>query len=71
MNPNTLLALQTIIAGGGVLVSVVVSAFMSGSRWGRVETDMRVMADRLAKIEGMFTLRLKDHDDGSRPASRD
>lgn len=63
MTPNTVLVLQTVIAGGGVLCSVVVSAFMSGARWGRVETDMRVMADRLAKIEGMFTLRLKDHED--------
>lgn len=62
MNANTLLVIQTIIAMAGVITSVVVSAFLSGSRWGRVETDMRVMADRLAKIEGMFTLRLKDDD---------
>ena len=63
MNANTLIILQTVIAMAGVITSVIVSAFLSGSRWGRVETDMRVMADRLAKIEGMFTLRLKDDGD--------
>lgn len=66
MSATTILMLQAVISAGGVLTSVVVSAFMSGSRWGRVETDMRVMADRLAKIEGMFTLRLKDADGDSR-----
>lgn len=37
--------------------------FIAGSRWGEVRADMRLMADRLAKIEGMFTLKLKDKDD--------
>lgn len=60
MSANTILVLQVIIAAGGVIASITVSSFMSGTRWGRVEGDMRTMADRLAKIEGMFTLRLKD-----------
>ncbi len=59
MSTNTVMVLQVVIAAGGVIASVVVSAFVSGTRWGRVESDMRTMADRLAKIEGMFTLRLK------------
>jgi hypothetical protein len=63
VSQNTLLVVQVIIAMGGVITSVTVSAFLSGARWGRVETDMRFMADRLAKIEGMFTLRLKDDGD--------
>ena len=62
MSSNTALVIQTVIAGGGVIASVVVSAFVSGTRWGRVEQDMRGMSDRLARIEGMFTLKLKDGD---------
>ena len=76
MSPNTLLVIQTLIAAGGVIASVTVSAFISGTRWGRIETELRDMRDarpglatkqdvsavveRLAKIEGMFTLRLRD-----------
>jgi hypothetical protein len=63
---NTVLVLQVIISAGGVIASITVSSFVSGTRWGRMETDMRAMADRLAKIEGMFTLRLKDNE-GPRP----
>lgn len=53
---------QSGISVATVIVSLAGAAFVSGTRWGRIETDMRVMADRLAKIEGMFTLRLKDPD---------
>lgn len=67
MSGNTAIILQTVIAAGGVMASVIVSAFVSGTRWGRVESDMRTMADRLAKIEGMFTLRLKDSDQAQSP----
>lgn len=47
------------IAVIGVLVSVITSVFVAGSRWGRVESKMESMNDRLAKIEGMFTLRIR------------
>lgn len=47
------------------VTSVGTSMFMAGSRWGEVRADMRLMADRLAKIEGMFTLRLKDDNHGT------
>ena len=60
MSGNTLLMLQVIIALGGVIASITVSAFISGTRWGTMQQEMRTMADRLAKIEGMFTLRLRD-----------
>jgi hypothetical protein len=63
---NTVLVLQVIISAGGVIASITVSSFVSGTRWGRMETDMRAMADRLAKIEGMFTLRLKDNSEDPR-----
>jgi hypothetical protein len=39
--------------------------FVAGTRWQEVRSDLRIMGDRLAKIEGMFTLKLRDHDDGS------
>lgn len=57
MNPYTV---ELIISAITVLISVCSSMFVAGSRWGRVEGDMRSMSDRLAKIEGMFTLRLRD-----------
>ena len=60
MSANTVLILQTVIAAGSVVASVTVSAFISGTRWGTMQQEMRGMADRLAKIEGMFTLRLRD-----------
>lgn len=42
------------------VLSVGSSMFVAGTRWGRVETKMESMNDRLAKIEGMFTLRIRD-----------
>ncbi len=55
-------SLSILIAAVGVIVSICSSMFVAGSRWGRVEGDMRSMSDRLAKIEGMFTLKLRDRD---------
>lgn len=49
-----------------LILSVSASMFVAGSRWGRIEGDMRNMSDRLARIEGMFTLQLKDADDANR-----
>jgi hypothetical protein len=62
VSPNALMVLIGIIT---FITSVSASMFVAGSRWGEVRTDMRVMADRLAKIEGMFTLKLKDPSDGT------
>lgn len=57
------------------LISVSVSIFISGTRWGEVRTglndlqkdrvrqsDVTGLRDRLSRIEGMFTLTLKDGD---------
>jgi hypothetical protein len=59
-------SVQIVIAAVGVVVSICCSMFVAGSRWGRIEGDMRSMSDRLAKIEGMFSLRLRDPDDNDR-----
>lgn len=66
---------QTIIGIATFIVSVAVSMFVSGTRWGRVESSLRDLQsdrvrqsditglrDRLSRIEGMFTLTLKDGD---------
>lgn len=58
-------ALDIIISLSGVIVSVVTAAFLSGMRWGEVRSEMRYMNDRLAKIEGMFTLTPKGHDNNA------
>lgn len=65
---------QVIIDIVTIALSVSVSMFVSGTRWGRVETTLRDLQtdrvrqnditglrDRLSRIEGMFTLTLKDH----------
>lgn len=65
---------QVVIDIVTIALSVSVSMFVSGTRWGRVETTLRDLQtdrvrqnditglrDRLSRIEGMFTLTLKDH----------
>ena len=68
-------AIMAIIGVITFVMSVSVSTFVSGTRWGRVETSLRDLQsdrvrqsditglrDRLSRIEGMFTLTLKDGD---------
>lgn len=55
-------AMTIVIATVGVLLSVLSSSFLSGMRWGEVRSEMRYMNDRLAKIEGMFTLTPKEQE---------
>lgn len=70
---NGVTVVNIIISVVGFVLSVSVSMFVSGTRWGRVETimndlqqdrvrqsDMMGLRDRLSRIEGMFTLTLKD-----------
>lgn len=52
--------LAAIISGASFFASVGASMFIAGQRWGEVRSEMRYMNDRLAKIEGMFTLTPKD-----------
>ena len=67
-------AVTTIIGVVTFVLSVGASMFVSGMRWGRIETklndlqrdrvsqsDINGMRDRLARIEALFTLTLKDH----------
>lgn len=69
--------LTVIIAVFGVILSVSTSMFVSGTRWGRVEASLRDLQqdrvrqsditglrDRLSRIEGMFTLTIKDNERG-------
>jgi hypothetical protein len=56
----TPVALATIISSVSFLASVFVSIFIAGSRWGEIKADLRLMADRITRIEGMFTLRLRE-----------
>jgi hypothetical protein len=52
--------IEVLVSVATFIASVGVSAFISGMHWGRLTNQLQVMSDRLAKIEGMFTLRLKD-----------
>lgn len=49
-----------VIAVIGWLASVMSATFVAGIKWGNINTTMTAMAERLARIEGMFELRLKD-----------
>ena len=60
MNSATISAL---IAAAGFVLSISASAFISGAHWGELRGDVKLMSDRLAKIEGMFTLKLRDPSD--------
>lgn len=68
-------AIMAVIGIVTFIVSVATSMFVSGTRWGRVETTLRDLQtdrvrqaditglrDRLSRIEGMFTLTLKGDD---------
>lgn len=53
---------EIIIALAGLVLSMVTSAFVAGMYTGQLRADVRSIIERLAKIEGMFTLRLKQDD---------
>jgi hypothetical protein len=55
-------AIPLIVSLVGVLVSVITTVFIAGTRTGKTEQKLDDVVNRLAKIEGMFTLRLKDED---------
>lgn len=52
-----------------LIISAVIATFAAGNRWGKVESKMDFISDRLAKIEGMFVLRIKDTDHDSKGLS--
>jgi hypothetical protein len=47
---------ELIIALATFLITTLVNAFVFGMFLGGMRTEMRLMSDRLAKIEGVFTL---------------
>jgi len=51
---------EILISAATFIASIGASMFIAGQRWGEVRSEMRYMNDRLAKIEGMFTLTPKD-----------
>ena len=64
--------LTVVIDAIAFVISVATSMFVSGTRWGRVETslndlqldrvrksDLEGISNRLSRLEGMFTLTLK------------
>jgi hypothetical protein len=70
VNPT---AAEVVIAVAGFVLSVASSFFIAGSRWGEVKAklaelerdkvttgDVRAMGERLARIEGMFELKLRE-----------
>lgn len=53
---NTQIAVELGIGCGTVFLSCVGSAVVIGMFFGGLKAEIRIMADRLAKIEGVFTL---------------
>lgn len=49
-------AISSIVTIGGFFMSVGVSAFISGMRWGEMRAAVTSIDSRLAKIEGMFVM---------------
>jgi hypothetical protein len=61
MSNFTQIVIELVIALVTIVGSITSSAFIAGMRWGRVNESVTSIDRRLAKIEGMFTLSLKDH----------
>ena len=57
------ITIQVLIDGVTVVLSVVGASFAAGIRIGSIETTLHGMAERLARIEGLFELRLKGPND--------
>lgn len=53
---NSQVAIELIIGSATVFLSCMGSAVIIGMFVGGLKAEMRIMSDRLAKIEGMFTL---------------
>lgn len=53
--------LSALISVAGMIGSIIVSAFIAGIGWGSIKKDVQTLSRQVAKIEGMFELRLRDH----------
>lgn len=63
MSESEILLIQAIIGALTVLFSVVGAAFAAGSRLGGIEATIHTISERLARIEALFELRLRDDTD--------
>jgi hypothetical protein len=52
--------IQIVVSVATFVISIGSSMFIAGARWGRINEDITSIDRRLAKIEAMFTLTLKD-----------
>ena len=55
-----IVSVAAIASSVSFLASVIVSSFIGGSRWGRMEANVKAIERDVAEIKGMFTLRIKD-----------
>lgn len=58
----TALQLSAVVSAATFIASVGVSAFIAGLHWGTANARLIQLDNRLAKIEGMFTLTLRSND---------
>lgn len=63
---NSQIAVELAIGCGTVFLSCIGSAVVIGMFFGGLKAEVRIMADRLAKIEGMFTLVPRPPDPGGK-----
>lgn len=47
------------VSMGGVIISITVSSFIAGAKVGGMITTMNTISERLARIEGLFEMKLK------------
>jgi Flp pilus assembly protein protease CpaA len=52
--------IPTIISLVGVVTSVIVTSFQAGARYGAMAQTMNTISERLARIEGLFEMKLKE-----------
>lgn len=52
--------LPILISMVSLFLSLVGSAFIAGSKWGKMTTALNDIDKRMARIEGMFELKLKE-----------
>lgn len=56
MHVNAQVGVELAIGCATVFLSCVGSAVVIGAFFGSLKSEVRIMADRLAKIEGLFTM---------------
>ena len=57
MSPDAVAAIISLV---GIIISVTVSSFIAGSKFGTVVQTLNTISERLARIEGLFEFKLKE-----------